>query len=581
MVEAPSSDPRTSAELPATEDTMAKTAKPTRETSLPLIISLVFFILLSIGLGVFVYVLNSDQAAKDDTVKKANDDVKALRTTVDEEKQIARIHRIVMGLEEGSGDTADLKTVLGDVKEGSRPHQELKKIMDAMKRKAPELAKAEADRFNTALEAYLSAKGKDAKFESGDFMKEGDFAFWSAEFDPATKALKAPTGNLLDTTVRARLVRDVAARQSAADFAAYQSNLKLMADAAREYTKASDVFAKASIKMPKDLGEAIKALSDKTDKRNKSYDADNANYAKQVDDLNGNIAALTLTRNNLEKEINQLKGSLIDARQKAANKVDPFQFDEPQGKILRRLPDKMVEIDLGSNDRVQPGLTFTVLPYDYPQKGRQSRMQLVRVTDGRGGFKSVEQFVPKATIEVVAVLGPTSSSARITQHDDDIRDPVLTTDLIYNSVWRRGQSDRIALIGIFDVNGDGTDDIDAVRRDLEKMGIPVDAWFDIRTGKWNGKITERTRFVVEGYLPGLPEQDANRDAKTKLIGQISDAIKKDVQERNIQIVNFRDFFPRMGYKMRTDVSEDRIQQSLSRYIGVGTSAEKPPVKDGN
>jgi len=412
-------------------------------------------------------------------------------------------------------------------------------------------------------------------------MKDTDFAFWSAEFDPGTKALKAPTGNLLDTVVRARLVRDVAARQSAADNAAYAANLKLMADASREFNKMAKTFADTSKKMPEDMKIIMDALTKNTDARNQAYNVDNANYAKQVDKLNDDIAVMTTTRNKLEKDINQLNFALSDARQKAANKIDPFQFDEPQGKILRRLPDKMVEIDLGSTDRVTPGLTFTVLPYDFPQKGRQSRMQMVRASDGRGGFKSVEMFMPKATIEVVAVLGPHSSSARITQQEDDIRDPVLTSDLIYNSVWRRGQSDRVALIGIFDVNGDGVDDIDAVRRDLEKMGIPVDAYFDIRTGKWVGKITERTRFVVEGYLPGVPASDANRDAKTKLIGAMSDAIKKDVQDRNIQIVTFRDFFPRMGYKMRSDVPEDRIQQALSRYIGVGSSDEKPPMKDGN
>ena len=32
----------------------------------------------------------------------------------------------------------------------------------------------------------------------------------------------------------------------------------------------------------------------------------------------------------------------------------------------------IVEINLGSDALVRPGLTFTVLPSDYPEKGRQS-----------------------------------------------------------------------------------------------------------------------------------------------------------------------------------------------------------------
>ena len=50
-------------------------------------------------------------------------------------------------------------------------------------------------------------------------------------------------------------------------------------------------------------------------------------------------------------------------------KTDAFQFDEPQGKILRRLRDGIVEIDIGSTATVQPGLTFTVLPQRLPREG--------------------------------------------------------------------------------------------------------------------------------------------------------------------------------------------------------------------
>ena len=52
----------------------------------------------------------------------------------------------------------------------------------------------------------------------------------------------------------------------------------------------------------------------------------------------------------------------------ANGEKDPFQYDLPQGKIIRRRPDNILEINIGSNAPVKPGLTFTVLPSDFPER---------------------------------------------------------------------------------------------------------------------------------------------------------------------------------------------------------------------
>ena len=250
--------------------------------------------------------------------------------------------------------------------------------------------------------------------------------------------------------------------------------------------------------------------------------------------------------------------------EKTQGVTEKFTFDEPQGKILRKLPEGVVEINLGSAAGVKPGLTFTVLPPDYPEKGRQSRMRMLRVPDGRGNYKSVENFVPKGAIEVYEVVGPTLSLARIQPGTemDPIRDGVTVGDLIYNSAWRKGVADHIALIGIFDINGDGSDDIESVVRDLTKMGIPVDAYYDMKKRAWVGQVTERTRYIVEGYYPINTATDPNRDEKTKLLEAIGKAISEGKQ-KGVGTVNFRDFFSRMGYKFRLDVTDDKINQATA------------------
>ena len=234
---------------------------------------------------------------------------------------------------------------------------------------------------------------------------------------------------------------------------------------------------------------------------------------------------------------------------------------------MRKLPEGVVELNIGSAAGVKPGLTFTVLPRDFPEKGRQSRMRILRVPDGSGGFKSVESFVPKGSLEIYEVAGPNLWLARIHPGSelDSIRDGVTVGDLIYNSAWRKGVADHIALVGIFDINGDGTDDIESVVRELTKMGIPVDAYYDMKKRAWVGQVTERTRYIVEGYLPINTATEPNRDEKTKLLDAIGKAIMEG-RQKGVESVNFRDFFARMGYKFRLDVTDDKINQATAPYL---------------
>jgi RNA polymerase sigma factor (sigma-70 family) len=95
---------------------------------------------------------------------------------------------------------------------------------------------------------------------------------------------------------------------------------------------------------------------------------------------------------------------------------------EPQGKIIRRQPEGIVEINIGSDNGVKPGRTFIVLPADYPEKGRELPLRKAR---------EVKPVAPKAMIEVTEVIGRNLSRARITKETDSIRAGVATGDVIY------------------------------------------------------------------------------------------------------------------------------------------------------
>lgn len=520
-----------------------------KETSVPLIFALVFFILTTIAFGVMWYLAYSDVEQAKANEKKAKEDLAKPRSEARESELKARLYRAYMGIEV-DGITDDKTTLIAE-KESPILAAELKKVNDAVAKKlgVPDAASLPPE-----------------------------FAFWG--LDEKNKIKDPPAEALLDQISKLNK-KDEAYKAATEERDAYKKQIDAMKLAAKALKDVQDKFQNEINTLPAAFKADLKKVTDAFDTRTKAYQTAEAT-------ANKTISAVTDERDRLDGQIRKLKDQIAQLQQdnqvlgqKAnAGEKEKFTFDEPQGKILRKLPEGVVEINLGSAVGVRPGLTFTVLPTDFPEKGRQSRMRMIRVPDGRGGFKSVETFVPKGAIEVYEVVGPNLSMARIQPGSelDAIRDGVTVGDLLYNSTWRKGVADHIALIGIFDVNGDGTDDIESVVRDLLKMGIPVDAYYDMKKRAWVGQVTERTRYIVEGYFPINTATDPNRDEKTKLLEAINKAINEGKQ-KGVDPVNFRDFFARMGYKFRLDVTDDKINQATAPYlsnVGIGNPLPAPP-----
>lgn len=505
-----------------------------KETNVPLILALVLFILTTIAFGVMWYLSYSDMETFVANEKKAKDDLSKVRNENREYELKARMYRLFIGIGEG-----DDKTVIDtDLKPGDAITNELKKA-------------------NAALVGKVGETDYDKMIPQ--------FKFWEVGSDG--KAGPAPDKGLLDAYEQIK-GKEVAYKAAEKERDAYKSQIDSMKTAIAALNKLQNDFQAQIDKLPKDFKDELKKVTDGFDARTKQYQAAEATANTTINGLREEKDSLNAKIRKLETQIADLQTNnqiLLDRLGTAKN--DKFNYDEPQGKILRKLADNVVEINIGSAVNVRPGLTFTVLPSDFPEKGRQSRLKMIREPDGKGGFKPVERFVPRGAIEVYEVVGPNLSLARIQQGTelDPIRDGVGVGDLIYNATWRKGVADRIALVGIFDVNGDGADDIESVVRDFTKMGIPVDAYYDMKKRAWVGQITERTRFIVEGYFPINSAGDPNREEKTKLLGAMGEAITEG-RKKGADTVNFRDFFGRMGYKYRLDVTDDKINQATAPYL---------------
>ncbi len=517
-----------------------------KETSLPLIFALVFFVLTTIAFGVMWYLSFAEVEGAKANEKKAKDELAKPRSDSRESELKARVYRLYLGYEE----TDDKSTV--DAEKGSATvSNEVQKINEAV-----------AKKLGVADAASLPE----------------EFKFWGLDNDKRAKS--PPAEALLDQYAKLRN-KEPAYKAAEDERDAYKKQIEGMKAAVTALAAVQTKYQDQIDKLPAEFKADLKKVTDTYKLRTDQYIAAEANANKKITDITAERDAFEAQTRVMKKQLEALASDndALRSRANAENK-EKYTYDEPQGKILRKLPEGVVEISLGSAAGVRPGLTFTVLPPDFPQKGRQSRMRMLRTQDAKGEYKSVEMFVPKGSIEVYEVVGPNLSLARIQPGTelDPIRDGITVGDLIYNSVWRKGVADHIALIGIFDVNGDGIDDIESVVKDLRNMGIPVDAYFDMRKREWVGEVTDNTRYIVEGFKPLLTGTDPNRDEKSKLLEIINNKVK-DARSRGVDRINHRDFFSRMGYKFRLDVPEDKINQATAPYlsnVGVGNPVPQPP-----
>jgi hypothetical protein len=154
---------------------------------------------------------------------------------------------------------------------------------------------------------------------------------------------------------------------------------------------------------------------------------------------------------------------------------------------MRALPgDSLVHIDLGRDNNVQLGMTFTVYSAD----------QRVPV-DGRG----------KAAVEVVG-LSQRTAECRVTSPAPP-DDPILESDRVGNIVLARekGKKPRFCLVGGFDIDFDGNVDANGV----EAVAALVERWGgQVVTG-----VDATTDYLVMGVEPsaGAPAMMAKPAAK--------------------------------------------------------------------
>ncbi len=203
---------------------------------------------------------------------------------------------------------------------------------------------------------------------------------------------------------------------------------------------------------------------------------------------------------------------------------------EPDGRvILVDSQSKIVHINLGSDDHVYRGLTFSVYDKNQPIP-----------RDGKG----------KAEIEVYNI-DKTISAARILNSNP--KNPIVADDIVANLIWSPNQTNTFVIAGDFDLSDSGVNDPDAIA----KLTGLVDEW----GGKVADKVNVNTDFVILGTPPVVPPRPTLEQMETypdamqkydKAVGRLNNykQVRSQAEALWIPILNADRFLYFIGYKTR-------------------------------
>lgn len=341
---------------------------------------------------------------------------------------------------------------------------------------------------------------------------------YSARVDRLTREL-ADARTKLDQT-------DIALKRAKAD---YEERL-LSKDA--ELDEFSKRLKAAQAQNVADKAEAAKAYEENL-ARFEQLSKDNENLKKKAD---ADLLAWEKERKKLTKTVADLETTRAKLIQDKPA-TDWTVYDQPKGKIAELDPrGEIAYINLGSADMIRPqqNLTFSIF------------------SQGRGDRPSRDY---KGSLEVLEVLGPHFSKAKLIQVVDPNRNPIMVGDVLINPTWNPYVREHIAIAGLVDLTGDRRHNLDEFMRNLERQGIVVDAYQDMSDNTIKGPgMTLKTAYLVVGSAIEPGEEEMLKGDRTKVDEKMAVNVKMtemqdEAKKLGVTVIPLRRFVQLVGYKM--------------------------------
>lgn len=313
---------------------------------------------------------------------------------------------------------------------------------------------------------------------------------------------------------------------------------KLLADLQEKFKRADEANAETRNTLLAEKAKFQQAFEDEqqsyADLRallRKTTDEQVKTLADQLDLAKGELNAMNDTLLLTQAELETAQDKMTQAQDKVA-KIEPgpdrgVLAHKPDGKVIL-IDDRaqVVHLNIGSNEHVYPGLTFTV--YD---RGASIPK------DGKG----------KAEIKVFDVA-KTYSAARIVK--SELKKPILQDDIVANLIWDADRTNVFVVAGDFDVDNDGqldVDGVDKIERLVKKWGADM-----------SDSISVDTDFLVLGKQPivlrkpSIEEQEVDPRAMAKYEASLQELdrynqLRDQAQSLWIPVFTYEKFLYFVGY----------------------------------
>ena len=276
------------------------------------------------------------------------------------------------------------------------------------------------------------------------------------------------------------------------------------------------------------------------------FQTDNARQATEIANLTAKYRQLEDDSN---KKLAQSRSTLVALRDRVERKETVL--DRPDGHIKF--------VDYGRNE-VQVDLT----------RSQGARPQMV-MTIFDASSPGLPTDKPKGTIELLQV-GDRSSVARIQKTNSSI-EPFKAGDIVYSAAWSPNDPKRFALIGKIDVNRDGKDDREDLKRMIAAAGGVVD--FDLPppgSGEVSGKLTGKDEWYVIDERPPYHEvygkSGATPSENADFLKKQTEAIR-EARLDGVRPMPIERLLPYLGYDMHAPIigrSEATDKETLRRIL---------------
>lgn len=333
-------------------------------------------------------------------------------------------------------------------------------------------------------------------------------------------------------------------------------------------TQAADAARNDVVEEQKKHVEERQSLLTKVD----SLTKDNDQKTTEIANLTDKIRQMAEDRN---KEKDLLTSQIRDWRDKAER--SDVILDHPDGYITYvDYEAREVQVNINRSMGARPQMMLAVFDKHSP---------------------GVPTEKPKGTIQLTKI-GDRLSVGRIVKTMNPI-EPIREGDIVYSAAWSPNSPTRFALVGKIDVNRDGRDDRQELKRMIEEAGGVVE--FDLPppwVGKETGKLTPRIDwYVTDERMPIRDVYMAHSEPLLKMeseLAQRKGEIEKEARLDGIRPMPIEKLLSYLGYDInaavvgRTEAVNDaalrrittkRAQPTPAPAAGAGTPAATAPAEE--